>query len=508
MTQSQSGSTEASQGRRINLYSLAAGGVLGALCALVLVVKVMPQRSATPAHAEPVLAGPAAAVAAAEPSAPPAPGTNCDARALSQSFVSVAARLKPSVVTVQIEKKAMPGGGGPLDFFRQFQGGPNLRVRPQIERGLGSGFVIDRDGHVLTNNHVVDGADRVQILTSDGRHLTGKVVGGDQKDDLAVVKVDGLKLEPVKIGDSDKLQVGEMVMAIGSPFGLEQSVTVGVVSARGRRLDGTPYAFEDFIQTDAAINHGNSGGPLVNMNGEVVGVNSRIAGEGTGIGFSVSANIARRVAQALIKDGRVRRPYIGVQLQPLTPEMAPQFKAQRGVLINQVVAGSPAEHAGLKIGDVIASVDGKEVTRSEEVVRAVQAHQVGQQVRLNIVRDGSPRQLTMATAEAPDEAPGKPALASGDGAGPRYGLSLADLTREQARQLGISVHQGALVDSVEPGSPADHSGLQEGDVIVEVDRRPVTSSAAVVSALKGGGTHLVRVESQGGAHFITLSPEK
>src|SRR5262249_8351597 len=181
-----------------------------------------------------------------------------------------------------------PFSGGPFDeFFRRFGGGGRaMPMRPQIERGLGSGFVVDKDGHVLTNNHVGDGADRVIVMTSDGRRLKGQVGGTDKTDDRGVVKVEGMSgIEPVRFGDSDKLQVGELVMAIGSPFGLDQTVTVGVVSARSRRLDNTPYAFEDFVQTDASINHGNSGGPLVNMNGEAVGVNSRIAGEGTGIGF-------------------------------------------------------------------------------------------------------------------------------------------------------------------------------------------------------------------------------
>jgi len=304
--------------------------VTGMFIAVVALMKFTPHQLGSAAAA-----GPVAATPAPPPSAPPPPSSpGCDARALSQAFVQVAARLKPAVVTIQIEKKAAeaesPFGGGPLDeFLRRFHG-PGMRMRPQLEKGLGSGFLIDKGGHVLTNNHVVDGADRVQVILSDGRRLKGKVIGTDKTDDLAVVKVDGLSgIEPVKMGDSDKLQVGELVMAIGSPFGLDQTVTVGVVSARGRRLDGTPYAFEDFIQTDASINHGNSGGPLVNMNGEVVGVNSRIAGEGTGIGFSVSSNVARRVTQALVKDGKVRRPFIGVSLKELTPDIAPQFHARK-----------------------------------------------------------------------------------------------------------------------------------------------------------------------------------
>jgi S1-C subfamily serine protease len=326
-----------------------------------------------------------------------------------------------------------------------------------------------------------------------------------------VVQVDAarLGLEPVKMGDSDKLQVGELVMAIGSPFGLEQSVTVGVVSARGRRLDGTPYAFEDFIQTDAAINHGNSGGPLVNMNGEVVGINSRIAGEGTGIGFSVSGNVARRVAQALIKEGKVRRPYIGVQLQPLTPEMSSQFKAEKGAIVNDVVAGSPAQQGGLQIYDVIVGVDGHEVTRSEDVIHAVQSHNVGQPVKITFLRDGARRELQLQTAEAPEK-PGKEAMLSGRGGGgeapSRYGVKLTDLTPELARELGVQ--RGVVVEGVEPGSPADHSGLSEGDVIVDVDRHPVQNVGQVAQVLKNGGVHVLRVDSQQGAHFVTLTPEK
>jgi serine protease Do len=493
--------------RSINWKAAVAWLATGMVVAFLLITKLAPQL-----HQHAI-----AAPAGEQPSAAPPPATQCDARALSQMYVNVASRLKPSVVTIQIEKKAEAGGGGPFgggpfdDFFRQFHGGKGMRVRPQIEHGLGSGFVIDRNGHVLTNNHVVDGADRVTLIGSDGRKWTGKVVGTDAKDDLAVVKVDKLDLPPVAMGDSDKLQVGELVMAIGSPFGLDQTVTVGVVSARGRRLDGTPYAFEDFIQTDAAINHGNSGGPLVNMNGEVVGVNSRIAGEGSGIGFSVSGNIAKRVAQALIKEGRVRRPYIGVQLQPLTPELAPQFHADKGVLVNSVLDGSPAAKAGIKVGDVIVAVDGRPVVRSDEVVRSVQGHNVGQQVKLTVLREGARRELAMATAEAPDEKPGQEAMAQGRGGdAPRgkYGVALKDLTPEIARELGVRAGRGAVVEGVEPGSPADHAGLAEGDVILEIDRQPVSGANQVVGVLRGGGTHLLRVEGQGGAHFVTLSPEK
>ena len=497
---------------RRHIHWLAAVGwlVTGMIVAFLILAKVgSPLREASSHAAPPVPA----------PSAPPPPqaAQSCDARALSQAFVGVAAKMKPGVVTIQIEKKAGGGGespfggggGGPFDdFFRQFHGGRGMR--PQMERGLGSGFVIDKEGHILTNNHVVDGADRVLVQTSDGRQLRGKVVGADKKDDLAVIQVKELGLPPVAFGDSDKLQVGELVMAIGSPFGFDQSVTVGVVSARGRRLDGTPYAFEDFIQTDASINHGNSGGPLVNMNGEVVGVNSRIAGEGTGIGFSVSSNVARRVAQALIRDGRVRRPYIGVSLQDLTPEMAPQFKARKGVVVNQVLPQSPAARAGLEVGDVITSVDGHEVGHSDEVVRQVQSHQVGQNVQLQVLRSGAPRQVALAAGEAPDDGKGKTAYASGGGnPGDRFGLQLEDLTPELAQETGVAARHGAVVREVEPGSPAYYAELRPGDVIVEVDRRPAAGASTVANALRGGGTHLLRVERGGaGSRFVTIGPEK
>jgi serine protease Do len=479
---------------------------------LVIFMKVSPRYSADATAATAVMT-----TAPAEPST--GSGQGCDARSLSQAFVSVAAKIRPGVVTVKIEKK---GGGeddeggmpfGPFgDMFRRFQRGG--RVRPQIERGLGTGFVIDRDGHVLTNNHVVDGADRVEVETSDGRRLKGKVVGTDKKDDVAVVKVEGLNMEPLKMGDSDKLQVGELVMAIGSPFGLDQTVTMGVVSAKGRHLDGmsNPYAFEDFIQTDASINHGNSGGPLVNMNGEVVGVNSRIAGEGTGIGFSVSSNVVRRVAQALIKDGRVRRPYIGVKLQDLSPEMAPQFKADKGVIVAQVLPDSPAAKAGLVQDDVITAVDGKPALHSDVVVRAVQAHQVGQTIRVSGMRNGAPREFQLMAAEAPDDAHTKNARYSQNGEPQgKFGVHLQDLTPDIANQLGMSDKvRGAVIAEVDPGSPADRAGLRQGDVIVEVDRRPVASASAAGAALRGGsGTHLLRIDDgEQGAHYVTVSPEK
>lgn len=455
-----------------------------------------------------------AAPAAPAPSASPPPSTSVDARALSQAFIQVAARLKPAVVKITIEKRGggpeeEEGGGSPFDdFFRRFH---NQGPRRMLQRGVGSGFVIDKAGHVLTNNHVVEGADRVQIVLSDGRRLKGKVVGSDKKDDLAVVKVEGkLDVTPVAFGDSDKLQPGELVMAIGSPLGLDQTVTVGVISAKGRRFGDTgPYAFEDFLQTDAAITHGNSGGPLVNMNGEVVGVNSRIAGDAAGIGFSVSSNIARRVATALIKDGRIRRPYIGVSLRDLTPEMAPFFKTDRGVVVQDVVPGSPAAKAGIASGDVIVKVDGHEVTASEQVVRSVQAHQVGQPVSIELVRNGSGKKLTLTAAEAPEEV--KTKLAAGrDSDSPRgkFGLRLESLSPEDAQQLGVKASKGAVVVEVEPAGPAEQAGLQQGDVITEVDRKPVASADAAASALKGGGTHLLRIERRGsGSVFLTLSPE-
>jgi serine protease Do len=359
----------------------------------------------------------------------------------------------------------------------------------------------------VTNNHVIEGADRVTVVTSEGKRLQAKVVGTDKKDDLAVVKLEGKpNLPPVPFGDSEKLQVGELVMAIGSPLGLQQTVTIGVVSAKGRRLDGTPYSWEDFVQTDAAINHGNSGGPLVNMNGEVVGVNSRIAGEGTGIGFSVSSNVARRVAQLLMKDGRVRRPYIGVSLDELTPEKAPFFKAQSGVLVGNVLPGSPASKAGIQEGDVITAVDGKTVTTSEQVVRAVQSHSVGQEVKLQILRNGSAKQLSMKAAEAPDEA-GRTQLASGGGESQgKYGMRLEDLSPDDGEKLGVKTRKGAVIVDVEPGSSADEAGLSEGDVVVEVDRKPVTRAAEVISVLGKGGMHLLRVEMRGGgARFVTIT---
>ena len=420
------------------------------------------------------------------------------ARSLSKAFAQVAAQLRPAVVTIRIEKEVvaphglfgLPGGGG-------------------IQRGVGSGVLIDHKGHVVTNQHVVDGAREVMVQTSDGRELRGTVIGSDDKSDLAVVGVEGLSgIQPASFGDSDRLEVGEWVLALGAPFDLDQTVTAGIVSAKGRsKIRPQSYSYEDYVQTDAAVNPGNSGGPLVNLDGQVVGINTMIAshtGQFAGVSFAVSSNVARRVAQALIADGRVRRPYIGVALQELGPDLRKSFGVPRGgALVAQVIADSPAEKGGVQPGDVITSIDGHAVDGQEAVIRTIQDRPIGQALRLDVLRGGKSVRVTVTSAELKEQAE---ALARGAAHGPRgYGLQLQDLDPQVASQLGMRGRRGAVVADVAQGSPAARAGISEGDVIVEVDRKAVATAAEVVKLLRAGkGPHLLRLQTRGGARYVAL----
>ena len=419
------------------------------------------------------------------------------ARSLSKAFAQVAAQLRPAVVTIRVEKEIV----APRGLFGHPGGG--------IQRGVGSGVLIDQKGHVVTNQHVVDGAREVMVLTSDGRELRGTVIGNDEKSDLAVVTVDGLAgTPPASFGDSDRLEVGEWVLALGAPFDLDQTVTAGIVSAKGRsKIRPQSYAYEDYVQTDAAVNPGNSGGPLVNLDGQVVGINSMIAthtGQFAGVSFAVSSNVARRVAHALIADGRVRRPYIGVSLQELGPDLRRSFGVARGgALVAQVLADSPAEKGGVQPGDVITSIDGRPVENQEGVIRTIQDRPIGQALRLDVLRGGKPVRVTVKSAELKEQGE---VLGRGDDRGPRgFGLQLQDLDPQLASQLGLPGRRGAVVADVAPGSPAARAGISEGDVIVEVNRKPVTSAAEAVKALRGGkGPHLLRLQTRGGARYVAL----
>jgi serine protease Do len=443
-----------------------------------------------------------------------------EAREVGAAFVEVADRLAPSVVRITVQEQAPRASHGPgrelnpfegtpfEHFFKNFGGEEPENPRPVT--GMGSGVAIDDQGHILTNNHVVADADEVRVTFVDGKELKGKVVGTDPKTDLAVLKVDA-KTKPADFGDAEHMRVGEWVIAIGNPFGLDHSVTVGVLSAKGR-YGFAPGKLEDFLQTDASINPGNSGGPLVNLNGQIVGINTMIAGLGTGVGFAVSEAIAKPIARQLIEHGKVTRPYLGIVMQSLTPELRKALGAnapEKGALVSQVQPGSPAEKAGIHLGDVVVRIAGKPTEDSRSVQRVVLDQNVGDTVTVSVWREGKELDLRVKTAELPaDSAPRKAAGGSAEG---KLGLSLQTLTPELADRFGLDhATKGALVTGARPGSSAAEAGLRAGDVIVEIDRAPVTSAedAAKRFANDRNGGHLVRVQRGDTAIFLAIAPPR
>jgi serine protease Do len=374
-------------------------------------------------------------------------------------------------------------------------------------RGLGSGFVINADGYVITNHHVVANASEIRVKLADGREVPGKVVGGDAKTDLALLKVEATGLPVIPLGDSAKLEVGEPVMAVGNPFGLEQTVTTGIVSATGRSIGAGPY--DDFIQTDASINPGNSGGPLINARGEVVGVNTAIAsgnGGSVGIGFAIPTNLVKPVVAQLAETGRVTRAWLGVSIQPVTKELASSFGLPdtTGALVSDVMENSPAAKVGLKQGDVITKWDGHPVARGTDLPRAVAETKVGREVPIEVMRDGKRLSLTVKVAQL-EERDRK--VASAEPAATKLGIAARSLTPEMARSLNVPDGHGVLVERVEDGSRAQTAGIAPGDVIVEVNRAPVASVSALQAALEkhsAGKPLLVLVHREGQSLYLTV----
>jgi serine protease Do len=355
------------------------------------------------------------------------------------------------------------------DFFgRFFEGSPPSGEYKQ--QGVGSGFVINQDGYILTNNHVVEDADQIKVKLTNGKEYEGKVVGRDPKTDLALVKIERASdLHPLKLGNSEDLKVGSWVVAIGSPFGLEQTVTAGIVSAKGRAIGSGPY--DNFIQTDASINPGNSGGPLVNMRGEVVGINTAIIPNGQGIGFAIPINTAKEIVPQLEEKGHVTRGWLGVSIQEVTPGLAKSFdlKEKQGALVAQVVSGGPAEKGGIEQGDVILGFDGKEIAESKDLPRIVASTPVGKTVTVELLRNGKvvDRQVKVGEMEEKVDISKLPSSHK------TLGIAVQNLTPEIAKELGVKKDTGIVVTQVEPGSPAADAGIQTGDVIQQVNRKPV-----------------------------------
>ena len=436
---------------------------------------------------------------------------------LSHTFASVATDVKPAVVHINVVEKltrtSVPQIQIPGFDFGQGQGGPSK------QRASGSGFIVTNDGYILTNNHVVGKATEIEVKLSDGRKFKGTKVGVDPETDLAVIKIDATNLPTAVLGDSDKIQQGDWVLALGSPFGLEQTLTAGIISGVGRDVSGdTP--FDSFIQTDASINPGNSGGPLVNMDGQVIGINSMIfteSGANQGIGFAIPSNTARDIYKSLVTKGKVVRGYLGVIVSELTPEQAKGFglpESTRGALITDLPnnADSPAEKAGLDRGDIIQSVNGHTITSSGELTRFIGGTAVNQEVTIKYLRDGKEKTTTVKLAERHPETfnarNGDDSNDQPEEKGGLLGMSVETVTPDIAKDMDLKIKTGAIVRSVAPGSPASDARLLRGDVIHRVNREAITTGddfRRATKNLKSGDQVIVQVERRGTITFLTLS---
>lgn len=438
-------------------------------------------------------------------------------RDLNQAFVDVGNMVKPSVVTVSTEsiltQQANPFGNEPFFqfFFPPGQGGQS-QPQKYLQRGLGSGIVVSSDGYILTNNHVVQGADSIFVNLYDGRMFKATVKGADPKSDIAVIKIQADNLTPIKIGNSDSLHAGDIVMAVGSPMSrsLAYTLTQGIVSATGRANVGLAD-YEDYIQTDAAINPGNSGGPLVNLNGELVGVNSAIASQSggfQGIGFAVPSNMATRVMEELIATGKVVRGWLGVYIQDVNQEIAKamNLKATSGALVGDVVQNSPAEKAGLKSGDVITQFGGRNVEDASQLRNEVAELKPGSQVDFTVVRDGKKVDLRVKLGELPSEAT---PVSTSKNIDQLLGFKVSNLTASVRNQYNIgSNEKGVVISSIDQASAAGRAGLQVGDLIRAVDRQEVTSTDdfyKILANAKTGDTILLTLSRKGNSFFVAFT---
>jgi serine protease Do len=438
-------------------------------------------------------------------------------------FVPVAKRVLPAVVNIassKIVRSADQGPSSPFSgdpFFRQFfenDSSPLFRTpRKEREHSLGSGVIVSADGYILTNNHVISGADEIKVSLADKREFKGRVIGTDAKTDVAIVKIEGKDLPLLTFGDSSKVEVGEFALGVGNPFGVGQTLTMGVISATGRGGLGIED-YEDFLQTDAAINPGNSGGALVNVQGELIGINTAIisgGGGNQGVGFAVPANMARAVMEQILKHGKVQRGSMGVLIQPVTPELAQSFKLTgppRGALVAAVTPGSPAERAGIKPGDIILELNGSAVSDSRELALKISMMAPGSPVKLQIFRDGQERGFSLTLTELPAGSESG-AAAGGGSRGSQLGISVDGLTPQIAQQLGLPAETtGVVVTDVQPASSAEEAGVRRGDVIQEVDRRPVTSVEEFQSAIRRRGNRVLLLIDRSGDHLYIVVETK
>ncbi|MBT3017152.1 MAG: DegQ family serine endoprotease [Candidatus Thiodiazotropha sp. (ex Lucina aurantia)] len=452
-------------------------------------------------------------------------------RQTGKAFASVAQKVSPSVVFIQVEtvRERAPNNeytpfGSPFgdDLFRrffgpQFPGAPRQPQKPRRHRSLGqgSGFVFSHDkglfsnkAYVMTNNHVVEGADRITVKFKNGHEFSAAIKGSDPKSDIAVLEIVADNLPALSLGDSNKLDVGEWVLAFGNPFGLSHTMTAGIVSAKGRTSLGISD-YEDFIQTDAAINPGNSGGPLVNLDGEVVGINTAIfsrSGGYMGVGFAIPINMAKGIANQLLDKGEVTRGFLGIMIQPLTPELAESFgtKYQKGILVAEVSENSPADRAGLKQGDLIFKLDGKNVGNVGDFRNRISLTSPGSKVVLEIIRSGKPKAVEVTVGELSEQSS---VAGSNTKTTEELGLTVQTLNKELAESFGTNTTQGVVVTNVSPGSIAAMAGIDAGTVITQVNRNPVTNAGEFEKRINEGRSQrqvLLLVTKGGMSRFVVL----
>ena len=438
--------------------------------------------------------------------------------AFSNSIADIAEKVGPAVVnidTVRMVTTQFPSFEDPI--FRRFFGREFEEFRRTIpQKGTGSGFIINQEGYVLTNEHVVRKADKIKVTLSDGREFDGEVIGSDVTSDMAIVKIKADHLPTVTLGNSDELRVGEIVIAIGNPYGLQQTVTMGVVSAKGRSIPTgiEGHVYRNFIQTDTAINPGNSGGPLLNIKGEVVGINTAIIPYAQGIGFAIPINMAKRNIDDLINLGKVRRSWLGVYIQEVTPEIAKQFglpEDTKGVLIGDVVKDSPAEEAGIKRGDIIIKVNDEEVNSPEELQDKIRDIDIGEKANIEIMRDGKAIRFIVKIGEMPtveeegSEFPKEKVFSV------QTGLKVEVVTPEIAKEVGLPWVKGLVITEVIPGSSADDMGLQRGDIILEANRIEMSSVdewEELINKLEPGDTLLLLLFRNQRTYYVPIKVEK
>jgi len=437
------------------------------------------------------------------------------------SYADIVDRVAPAVVTIRSSKRVRAPQQFPFmddPFFRQFFGGgvPRRGGNTQVERALGSGVVVQADGHIITNHHVVDGAEDIKVEFSPSRIFSAKLIGSDAPSDLAVLKISASDLPVLQLGDSDQVRVGDVCLAVGNPLGIGESVTAGIISAKGRSTDSVGGgSFQDFLQTDAPINQGNSGGALVNTRGELIGINSQILssnGGNIGIGFAIPSNMAKGVMGQLLGKGKVQRGMLGVGIQPVTSDIAKSLgmKEVRGLLINSITSGGPAEKAGIKGGDVILQLNGKNINDANTLRNEIAALGPGSEVTLTILHEGKEQQVRARLVELTAGAaqPDNDATPNGDSGGTsKLGLTVQPLTAELMQQLRLRRGtQGVVVDSVDPDGPAAQAGIQPGDVIQEVNKQPVRSNSDLRTALQKSGDRppLLLINRGGQTAYVSI----